>query len=59
MYNLDRVIIVVGDDTCLCSWVYAIDHACLIVCQAMNAPTFVAAMLVVLSQGAEVPKGYG
>jgi hypothetical protein len=59
MYTLDRVIIVVGDETGLCSWVYVVEHACLIICQVVNAPTFVTAMLVMLSQGAEVPEGDG
>jgi hypothetical protein len=49
----------VGDETGLGSWVYAVGHACLIVCQVMSAPTFVIMMLVVLSQRAEVPKGGG
>jgi hypothetical protein len=39
----------VGDEMGLCSWVYVVRHACLIVCQVMNAPTFMAAMLDVLS----------
>jgi hypothetical protein len=47
----------VGDETGLCSWIYAVKHACLIVCQVMSAPTFVAAMLAMLSQRAEVPEG--
>jgi hypothetical protein len=36
--TLHQVIIAVGDETCLCSWVYAVRHACLIICQVMNAP---------------------
>jgi hypothetical protein len=47
----------VGDQTGLCSWVYAVRHACLIVCQVINAPTFMTVMLAVLSQRVEVPKG--
>jgi hypothetical protein len=47
------------DETCLCSWVYAICHACLIVCLVMSAPTFMAVMLAVLSQRVELPEGDG
>jgi hypothetical protein len=47
----------VGDEMGLCSWIYAVEHACLIVCQVMSAPTFMAAMLVVLSKRAELPEG--
>jgi hypothetical protein len=43
----------------LCSWVYAVGHASLIVCQVMRALTIVAAMLAMLSQRAEVPDGDG
>jgi hypothetical protein len=34
-------------------------HACLIVCRVMSAHTFMAAMLAMLSQRAEVPDGDG
>jgi hypothetical protein len=27
----------VSDETGLCSWIYAVGHACLIVCQVMSA----------------------
>jgi hypothetical protein len=50
---------VVGDEMGFYSWVYAIEHACLIICQVMNAPTFMVVMLAVLSQGLEVPEGDG
>jgi hypothetical protein len=43
----------------LCSWVYVVGHACLIVCQVMSAPTFVVVMLAVLSQRAEVSERDG
>jgi hypothetical protein len=41
----------------LYSLVYAVGHASLIICQVMSALTFMATMLVVLSQRAEIPKG--
>jgi hypothetical protein len=50
---------VVGDETGLYSFVYAVGYACLIVCQVMNAPTFMAVMLAMLSHGVEVPEGDG
>jgi hypothetical protein len=49
LHTHDQVIITVGDEMSLCSWVYVVGHACLIVCQVMSAPTFVAAMLVMPS----------
>jgi hypothetical protein len=59
MYTLDQVIIMVSDKTGLYPWVYGVGNACLIVCQVMNAPTFVATVLAVLSLGVEVPEGDG
>jgi hypothetical protein len=34
-----------GHETGLYSWVYAVGHACLIICQVMSALTFMAVML--------------
>jgi hypothetical protein len=59
MYTLDWVIITVGNDIGLCSWVFAVGHACLIVYRVMGAPTIMTIMLVVLFQRAEVPEGDG
>jgi hypothetical protein len=59
MYTHDQVIITVSDDTGLCSWVYVVGHACLIVCQVISAPTLMAVMVAVLSQRVEVPEGDG
>jgi hypothetical protein len=41
------------------TWVYAVRHACLIVCEVTSAPTFIAVMMAILSQRVEVPEGDG
>jgi hypothetical protein len=56
-YIPDRVIITVDDEMGPYSRVYAVGHAGLSVCQVMSVPTFRTAVLAMLIQKVEVPKG--
>jgi hypothetical protein len=58
-YIPDRVIIMVDDEMGPYSRVYAVGHAGLSVCQVMSVPTFGTAVLAMLIQKVEVPKGGG
>jgi hypothetical protein len=58
-YIPDQVIITVDDEMGPYSRVYAVGHACLSVCQVMSIPTFGTAVLAMLIQKVEVPKGGG
>jgi hypothetical protein len=56
-YILNRVIITVGDEMGPCFRVYAVGHADLNVCQVISVPAFGAAVLAMLIQKVEGPKG--